>query len=252
MSAKTLLSTGIILVLGILLLFLYGIYQEREQPGVEDEGVQSGPAAGSDDQVYSGYVYWDPRQEELKYQPCGDKVKVHALQTAGIKNDTWSELIHTLKQKPHIPRFVVLAGEMKEAKKHIDEQILEVFEVIRIDAQGNCKEDKIVLISPLPGEKIDSPLLIRGRARGNWFFEGDFPVLLTNWDGLIIAQGIAAARGEWMTRDFVSFTCRLTFEPPAYGHRGILILRKDNPSGNPDLDEALEIPVLFQESDKDS
>lgn len=238
------------MVVGSLVLVLYGIDQDREPPGVAHDRARTGSAEESADEVFSGYVYWDQRQEELKYQPCGDKVKVHTLQAAGIRNDAWSELVHTLKQKPHVPRFVVLSGEKREAKEDRDKQLLEVFEVIRIDAQGNCKEDKIVLTSPLPGEEIDSPLLVRGRARGSWFFEGDFPVLLTNWDGLIIAQGIASAQGDWMTRDFVSFTCRLSFEPPDYGQHGTLILRKDNPSGKPDLDEALEIPVRFQASDK--
>jgi hypothetical protein len=92
---------------------------------------------------------------------------------------------------------------------------------------------------------VVSPLLIQGRARGTWFFEGDFPVLLTDWDGLIIAQGIARAKGEWMTKDFVPFVCRLQFEAPSFGRRGTLILRKDNPSDNPDLDDALEVPLRF-------
>ncbi|MFO7876412.1 MAG: Gmad2 immunoglobulin-like domain-containing protein [Desulfovermiculus sp.] len=251
MFTKTLLSIGIILVLGILVLVIYGVDQEREPPAVDDDRIQTRPRAESADQVYSGYVYWDQRHEELKYQPCGDKVRVYTLQAADIKNDTWSELVHNLKQRPHVPRFVVLAGAKKESMQDKDERVLQAFEVIRIDAQGNCKEDKIMLTSPLPGEKIDSPLLVQGRARGNWFFEGDFPVLLTNWDGLIIAQGVASAQGEWMTRGFVSFTCRLTFESPAYDQQGTLILRKDNPSDNPALDEALEIPVRFQEVDKD-
>lgn len=250
MFTKTQLSIGIILVLGILLLVIYAVDQDREPPAVDNDRIQTGPAEESAERIYSGYVYWDQRHEELKYQPCGDKVQVHTLQAAEIKNEKWSELAHNLKQTPHVPRFVVLAGEKREAKEDKDERILKAFEVIRIDAQGNCKEDKIVLTSPLPGEKIDSPLLVQGRARGSWFFEGDFPVLLTNWDGLIIAQGIASAQDEWMTRDFVSFTCRLTFEPPAYGQKGTLILRKDNPSDNPALDEALEIPVRFQEFDK--
>ncbi|MFP4049282.1 MAG: Gmad2 immunoglobulin-like domain-containing protein [Desulfovermiculus sp.] len=252
MFTKTLLSIGIILVLGILVLVIYGVDQDREPPAVDNDRIQTKSVVEPDAQACSGYVYWDQGQEELKFQPCGEQVLVYTVQAAGIKNEKWSEFVHNLKQSPRIPRFVVLAGEKRAAKGDKDEPIFEAFEVIRIDAQGNCKEDQIVLTSPLPGERITSPLLVRGRARGNWFFEGDFPVLLTNWDGLIIAKGIATAEGEWMTRDFVSFTCRLTFEPPAYGRQGTLILRKDNPSDNPALDDALEIPVRFHASEKPS
>jgi hypothetical protein len=109
--------------------------------------------------------------------------------------------------------------------------------------------DLIRVDSPLPGELVTSPLTIRGRARGNWFFEGTFPVILTNWDGLIIAQHYATARGEWMTTEFVPFEAVIEFEIPPYvgdfSRRGSLILQKNNPSGLPQFDDALEFTVFF-------
>ena len=108
------------------------------------------------------------------------------------------------------------------------------------------KTDLIRLSNPRPNQKISSPLTVSGEARGTWFFEASFPVVLTDWDGLIIAQGIATADGNWMTEDFVLFTAELTFEKPTLYNRGTLILRKDNPSGLPANDDALEIPVVFE------
>lgn len=110
------------------------------------------------------------------------------------------------------------------------------------------KTDLIRLDSPRPGGIITSPLTITGQARGTWFFEASFPVILTDWDGKIIAQGIAQAKGDWMTTDFVPFEAALTFsiDPQAYSNKGTLILKKDNPSGLPQNDDALEIPVLLQ------
>lgn len=93
--------------------------------------------------------------------------------------------------------------------------------------------------------KISSPLVVTGEARGNWFFEASFPVVLTNWDGLIIAEGIAKADGDWMTTDFVPFKATLSFSRPDYGDNGFLILKKDNPSGLSQFDDALEIPIIF-------
>ena len=103
----------------------------------------------------------------------------------------------------------------------------------------------IRLDSPHAGETIQNPLFIKGEARGNWFFEATFPIVLTNWDGLIIAQSYATADGEWMTENFVPFYATLEFEKPDYGGKGFLILQKSNPSGLPEHDDALEIPIKF-------
>jgi len=64
---------------------------------------------------------------------------------------------------------------------------------------------------------------------------------------LIIAQGIAAAQSDWMTTDFVPFKVVLEFEADTQvSNRGALILKKDNPSGLPQYDDALEMPVIFK------
>ncbi|KKR14678.1 MAG: hypothetical protein UT42_C0021G0002 [Candidatus Falkowbacteria bacterium GW2011_GWA2_39_24] len=107
-------------------------------------------------------------------------------------------------------------------------------------------KDLVRLETPQPETIITSPLVIKGEARGTWFFEASFPVVLTDWDGLIIAQGIATAQSNWMTEDYVPFTAELTFDRPSYGDRGALILQKDNPSGLPEHDDALEITVYFK------
>ena len=109
------------------------------------------------------------------------------------------------------------------------------------------KTDLIRISTPRPNQKIASPLTITGEARGNWYFEASFPVVLTNWDGLIIAEGIAQAKGDWMTSEFVPFEATLTFtvDKNTYSNRGSLILKKDNPSGLPEHDDALEIPITL-------
>ena len=108
------------------------------------------------------------------------------------------------------------------------------------------KGDLIRPSYPRPNQEIESPLIVRGEARGYWFFEGDFPFVLVNWDGLIIAEGYASAKGDWMTEDFVEFEGRIEFKKPDVYNNGALILRKDNPSGLPEYDDALEIPIVFK------
>jgi len=109
------------------------------------------------------------------------------------------------------------------------------------------KEDLIVVTFPKSNEVISSPLEIKGEARGYWFFESSFPVYLKNENGEILASGIATADGDWMTEDFVPFTATLTFDQKNV-ENGILVLNKDNPSGLPENDDSLEIPVKFKQS----
>ncbi|MEA2112833.1 MAG: Gmad2 immunoglobulin-like domain-containing protein [Patescibacteria group bacterium] len=107
-------------------------------------------------------------------------------------------------------------------------------------------EDLIQLNSVRPNDKISSPLTLEGKAKGTWYFEGDFPVILTDWDGRIIAEGYVTAQSDWMVEDFVQFKGNLKFAKPDFDKRGILILKKDNPSDLPEYDNALEIPILFK------
>lgn len=116
------------------------------------------------------------------------------------------------------------------------------------------KSGFIVVDEPRPFEVVTSPLIVKGKARGTWYFEASFPIVLTDWDGKIIAEHYAEANGEWMTTDLVPFEGMLDFESPVFegadkdhfSRRGYLILKKDNPSGLPEHDDALEIPILFQ------
>ena len=108
----------------------------------------------------------------------------------------------------------------------------------------NDKSDLIKITFPRPSEVITSPLEITGEARGTWFFEASFPVELISDDGSILAQGIATAEGEWMTEDFVPFSATLEFMKP-FGQNGTLVLKKDNPSGLPEHDDEIRIPVRF-------
>lgn len=125
------------------------------------------------------------------------------------------------------------------------------------------KEDLIVVHDPEPLAGIDSPLTVRGEARGTWYFEASFPITLVDWDGRIIAQSFATAQDDpqdgsadgagWMTEDFVPFEGTIEFENPSFpgadedhfSRRGTIIFQKDNPSGLPEHDDALEIPVWF-------
>jgi len=109
------------------------------------------------------------------------------------------------------------------------------------------KPDVLMVSSPKPNDMVTSPLIVTGEARGNWFFEGSFPIVIVDWDGLIIGEGIATAQGEWMTTEFVPFIATITYSIASTTPRnnGTLILKKDNPSGLPEHDDSREIPIVF-------
>jgi len=116
-----------------------------------------------------------------------------------------------------------------------------------IQAHINSKSDLIIVESPTRGSVISTPVTITGKARGYWFFEASFPITIVDWNGLIIGEGIATAQDEWMTENFVPFkaTINFTLPPETPYRRGAIILQKDNPSGLPENDNALEIPITF-------
>lgn len=120
----------------------------------------------------------------------------------------------------------------------------------KISYVPSSASDLIKIDSPKPGEKdISSPIKITGEARGNWFFEATAPVMLTNWDGLIIAEGYITAKGEWMTEDFVPFEGEIVFDTkdiPDFNKRGSLIIKNSNASGLPERDMAAEMVIFFK------
>jgi len=107
------------------------------------------------------------------------------------------------------------------------------------------KADLIKINSPRPNEAIGSPLIISGEARGYWFFEASFPVKLYNKEGVLLTQVVAQAGGDWMTEDFVPFSAVLEFSP-AGATNGKLVLERDNPSGLPENDDQLWLPINFE------
>ncbi|OGH88518.1 MAG: hypothetical protein A3J93_04620 [Candidatus Magasanikbacteria bacterium RIFOXYC2_FULL_42_28] len=107
--------------------------------------------------------------------------------------------------------------------------------------------DIIVVTTPMPNTVVTSSLLIEGRARGTWFFEASFPISIIDANGKFLGTHYGEAEGEWMTREFVPFHATLTFSTPTT-ERGTLILHNDNPSGLPENDDEIRIPVMFEKT----
>ncbi len=104
--------------------------------------------------------------------------------------------------------------------------------------------DRIQVTAPLADAVVASPLTVTGKARGTWYFEASFPVRILDANNQELGVIPAAAQGEWMTEDFVPFSATLAFTAPTTA-TGTLVFEKDNPSGLPENDAALRVPVRF-------
>lgn len=89
---------------------------------------------------------------------------------------------------------------------------------------------------------IGNALVIGGRIKGGWFFEGQLPVKLLDAKGNPVSEGMAVAKSEWMTEDWVSF--EVSF-PNTDMQKGSLLLSKDNPSGLPQNNNSISVPFSF-------
>ncbi|MBI2035967.1 MAG: GerMN domain-containing protein [Candidatus Liptonbacteria bacterium] len=109
----------------------------------------------------------------------------------------------------------------------------------------NDKSNLIRLTNPQPNDTTESPITIKGEARGTWYFEASFPVIIVDGNGKVLVQAPIQAKSDWMTQDFVPFETTIQFDTPTT-ETGELVLKKDNPSGLPEYDDEIRIPVKFK------
>ncbi len=105
--------------------------------------------------------------------------------------------------------------------------------------------EMVRVVSPQPNTLVASPLLVEGEARGTWFFEASFPAQIVDADGAVLGTGIMQAKSEWMTADFVPFSGTIEFSKPTTS-LGVLLLKKDNPSGLQEYDASVYVPVRLR------
>ena len=102
-----------------------------------------------------------------------------------------------------------------------------------------------IVISPLPGAKIISPLKVIGTVPPGWMNEGVFLIQLADSDQNLIAQAQAKEKvpGSWQSGNPVDFTATIPFNTASAS--GFLILKNDNPSGIPANSKTFQVEVSF-------
>jgi len=111
---------------------------------------------------------------------------------------------------------------------------------------NNGKTVEVVTVDePVPHGRITSPLVVRGKVAGSWFFEASFPIEVLDERRRNIGVSFGTARGDWMTEKPVAFTASVRFKAPA-GDRGYVVLHRANPSDERENDASVEIPIRFR------
>ncbi|MFA6410624.1 MAG: DUF333 domain-containing protein [Candidatus Buchananbacteria bacterium] len=116
--------------------------------------------------------------------------------------------------------------------------------------RGQCQiGNKIIVIQPNLNQEFSFPLEITGQAKGSWFFEASFPIKLLDEKNQVIAQTVATAQGDWMTQNFVDFKAILVGSILSQAGQipVTLVLERDNPSGLPQNDEKISIPLILNQ-----
>ena len=114
----------------------------------------------------------------------------------------------------------------------------------RIFAEADHAMADVIVDVPAYGDLVTSPMTVKGRALNTWYFEANIPVVLKDSSGTVLAQKGMYALSDWMTTGYVDFNDTLTFPMPVTQY-GVLIISKDNPSGDPINDASFAVPVRF-------
>ncbi len=215
---------------------------------IEDGRLEEIPPASEGDRLEQGWVTIG--HEVRSFLPCRQTAQRWLLGDSPALPEIMAAYPEVLPDSPpYSPLFMVLAGvsapRPEDSFANDYGGTFRAGQLVEADPLGRCRSELIVVESPAPGERISAPFKVTGKARGSWYFEGDFPLLLTDAVERVLAQGFATAQSPWMTQEWVPFAGALDLQKsPAQGW-GWLILKKDNPSDRPELDDAVAIPVLL-------
>lgn len=105
--------------------------------------------------------------------------------------------------------------------------------------------ERVIVTSPKPNAVVGKTFVVSGQAPGPWYFEASFPIKIVDANNNFIGQGIAQAQGEWMTTEQVTFTATVTLTGNYSGPAEVVLMR-DNPSGLPQYDDSISVPITIQ------
>jgi hypothetical protein len=108
----------------------------------------------------------------------------------------------------------------------------------------SSKGVEVALYKPATNARVSNPVAVLGEVPGSWSSEAQFPVILKDSTGRVIARATGQVLGDWMTDQLVPFSAKLVYSGAPTG-TGTLVLERDNPSGMATNDDFVTIPIRF-------
>lgn len=105
----------------------------------------------------------------------------------------------------------------------------------QLESNQWCYNDSVCVDTVMENE---TNVKIRGRVRGVWSFEASFPITINLANGNTV-ESYGTLEDDWMTEEFVPFHANITI--PAGEEVASITLKKDNPSGMPELDDQVTV-----------
>lgn len=109
----------------------------------------------------------------------------------------------------------------------------------------NASDDLVKVSYPLILGVTNREFEIKGKARGQWFFESSARVKILNNTGKPIYEGTVTATGDALTKDYVPFIGKVKV-PEGYSGMATLVLLNDNPSGLPENESTVSFPIILK------
>ena len=106
-------------------------------------------------------------------------------------------------------------------------------------------KDDLISFSIGPNTKVHGIISYRGTIKGEYFFEGNILVGVTDLNKKILLQSNAVAKTDWMTSGPVSFEGNIDFSKVSKGP-AYLEIHNDNASGLPANDKSILIPISIE------
>jgi hypothetical protein len=103
---------------------------------------------------------------------------------------------------------------------------------------------EVKLVSPTSNQAVESPLRVTGSIKRNWTFEAVMTIWVLDSKKAVIGGGPVYTTLTNESDEWVSFDTSLIFTPE--GSDGFLQIKNDNPSGLPENEKVLEVPLKFK------
>jgi hypothetical protein len=118
-------------------------------------------------------------------------------------------------------------------------------------SEGVCVEtvgnEYIEVSHPQANEIISgNTVTIKARVLSPWLFEAVAPIEVTDQNGKILGNGKITGPNDWMTQNgWMQIDAQVGFKNNG-SKKGFVVFRRDNPSGKPENDMMVKVPVQFE------